>query len=298
MADRNLETTGLFFARPGVSYDVRDDPRVPGHPLPVARLLRDFTVRSGDRLEIGGLGIREWMPPYVVDRSQNPLGWMFMQFYQPMEVELDGRRRQIDGGSLVLWPPGASQYFGWLDGPWLHTWLHAYGQEVDALVEETGLADGGLVTDADPDWIERATLDLHHELTAHASPHRGIIRNALHTFLCQVARARQPEQTPIPPELIAVRRHLETHLTEPASLASLARLAKMTPNHFCTAFHRHIGVSPIEYLIRLRLEQARLLLRDRNRSIGEIAAAVGYEDPHYFAKLFRQRFGQPPSALR
>jgi iron complex transport system substrate-binding protein len=102
----------------------------------------------------------------------------------------------------------------------------------------------------------------------------------------------------VPPALLAVRRHLEAHLAEPAALADLARRAEMSPNHFCTAFRRHFGVAPIDFLIRLRLDQARVLLRNRNMSVQEVAAAVGYPDAHYFAKLCRRRLGCPPSALR
>lgn len=267
-------------------------------PRPVQKLFLSSPVFDSGRLGIEGVGVREWMRPGFVDRPQGTGDWLLMVFHQPVTVGVAGRRQAVAGRTLMVWRPDQGHFYGALGQPWLHSWIHASGEAVGQLVTACGLPCGKPIADCDPTWLERACLDLHQEIAAHAQPDPVIAENALHTFLRQVARTLRPAEAAVPPALLAVRRHLETHLAEPTSLAGLARLAGLSPNHFCGEFRRHFTVAPIDYLIRLRLDQARLLLRDRNLSIAQVAAAVGYADAHYFARLFRRRFGCPPRALR
>lgn len=102
----------------------------------------------------------------------------------------------------------------------------------------------------------------------------------------QVARSKEA--------MVAV---LDRGGTEPG-LAELAALVGLSPGHFCRAFARSAGMPPHRWLIGRRIERACDLLRETNLSVGEIAARVGYEDPSYFARLFRQETGLSPLAYR
>jgi AraC-like DNA-binding protein len=272
-------------------------------PAPLLRRFFAPPVAVGDELEIAGVGVREWMPPGVVDRRHGTGDWLMMVFHHAVTVGVEGGRQEAPPGTLMIWSPGMAQFYGCAQGgpeggTWLHSWIHAQGPGLERLVRGEELPCGRPLAGVDPAWIERAALDVHQEVAAHAVPDAVIVGNCLHTFLRQARRARIPAGRAAPPALIAVRRHIEEHFAEPFSLAELARRAGLSPNHFCSAFRRHFAVAPIDHLIRLRLERARELLRDRSLSIAAVARAVGYADAHYFAKLCRRRLGCAPSALR
>ncbi len=61
---------------------------------------------------------------------------------------------------------------------------------------------------------------------------------------------------------------------------------------------RCCGMSPIEYLLSFRVQEALRLLNDTEYSIKEIASCTGFRDPNYFTKVITRRLGKPPSALR
>ncbi|MGL4648547.1 MAG: helix-turn-helix transcriptional regulator, partial [Caldilineaceae bacterium] len=64
-------------------------------------------------------------------------------------------------------------------------------------------------------------------------------------------------------------------------------------------FLRELGLSPWDYLTRVRMEHARtLLLAPESGSVAEIALRVGYTDPAYFARTFRHYTGRSPQAFR
>lgn len=88
------------------------------------------------------------------------------------------------------------------------------------------------------------------------------------------------------------------HLAEEFSLARLAEQAGMSEFHFNRLFRRATGLPPSQFQIRLRLEAARRLLRETDRSIITIANDVGYTNPSHFAQLFRKETGLSPTAYR
>jgi len=88
------------------------------------------------------------------------------------------------------------------------------------------------------------------------------------------------------------------HLNQPLQVAKLAQTAHTSSSHFFVLFKRWAGSSPIDYFIRLRMEQACRWLADTTLSVKEIAAGLGYEDPFYFSRLFKSVHGVAPSDYR
>ena len=69
----------------------------------------------------------------------------------------------------------------------------------------------------------------------------------------------------------------------------------LSPVYISKIFKEKTGDSPINYLIRIRLEKAKEMLdSDSTKSIREIAQKVGYEDMYHFSKLFKRHFGISP----
>jgi len=91
---------------------------------------------------------------------------------------------------------------------------------------------------------------------------------------------------------------MAAHLEEEFSLIRLAREADMSEFHFSRLFKRTTGLTPSQYFIHLRMEKARRLLRETNKSVIEIGLDVGYTSPSPFAQIFRQEVGIPPSEYR
>lgn len=104
--------------------------------------------------------------------------------------------------------------------------------------------------------------------------------------------------TAAPAQLEAVFAYLATHYAEPVTLARLARLAHLSPAHFSTVFRRATGLSPFQYLQRLRLQRARELLAGTDEPIAQVAARAGFGDPFYFSRAFKRLEGISPTQYR
>jgi AraC family transcriptional regulator len=88
------------------------------------------------------------------------------------------------------------------------------------------------------------------------------------------------------------------NLAEEFSLGRLAEQAGMSEFHFNRLFKRATGMPPSQYQIKLRLDAARRLLRETNKSIITIANDVRYSNPSHFAQLFRKETGHSPTDYR
>ncbi|QGN35484.1 helix-turn-helix domain-containing protein [Microlunatus sp. Gsoil 973] len=84
----------------------------------------------------------------------------------------------------------------------------------------------------------------------------------------------------------------------PWRVEELADLAALDPDYLGRLFRRHLGVSPMTYLARIRVERAARLLTHTADPAARIGALVGWPDPTYFARRFRQLTGLTPTAYR
>lgn len=85
---------------------------------------------------------------------------------------------------------------------------------------------------------------------------------------------------------------------EPLSVGTLADTVSLSCSRFAHLFRQETGVSPMQYLERIRLEQAQGFLLRTDLQIKDIAGRVGFSDPFYFSSRFRKHFGCPPTAWR
>ena len=93
--------------------------------------------------------------------------------------------------------------------------------------------------------------------------------------------------------------YFEDHYNEKVSLDRIAENMYLSPFYISKIFKSETGDTPIRHLINIRLEKAReILLEDKERSIQEVAACVGYDDAYHFSKLYKKHFGVSPSQTR
>jgi AraC-like DNA-binding protein len=93
-------------------------------------------------------------------------------------------------------------------------------------------------------------------------------------------------------------RYLEDNFTRPVSVREIASRLHLSPNYLSTLFHRECGQTLRGYLVRLRVERARRLLRETDHPIKAIAGLAGFSDEYYFSRVFRRTLGHPPGAFR
>ena len=91
--------------------------------------------------------------------------------------------------------------------------------------------------------------------------------------------------------------YMRSHFKEEISLQQLALLVNLNPFHLVRLFKKAIGLSPYEYLLIVRAEHARQLLRS-GYQVQEAALEAGFYDASHFNRLFRKIAGTSPKSFR
>lgn len=109
-----------------------------------------------------------------------------------------------------------------------------------------------------------------------------------------LARTRQAEDAVI----ARCQTWIAEHYDEPSPVAALIRLSELTERSFHRRFRKATGLSPMEYVHTLRLEEAKQMLETEKAPVEAVAEAVGYEDAAFFGRLFRRKVGLTPAQYR
>jgi AraC-like DNA-binding protein len=88
------------------------------------------------------------------------------------------------------------------------------------------------------------------------------------------------------------------HYAEPIEVTRLADLTHLSVSQFDRRFKRLYQMTPMQYVVRVRINAASQALTTSDRSIAEIAVACGFYDQSYFTKQFRRQFAQTPTGYR
>lgn len=92
--------------------------------------------------------------------------------------------------------------------------------------------------------------------------------------------------------------YMEQHYMDNITVAKLAALGYVSPSCFNRRFKNEVGITPIEYLIEIRMKRAKTLLRRKNIPITEIAMQCGFGSNSHFSSCFQSRTGLSPSEYR
>ena len=125
--------------------------------------------------------------------------------------------------------------------------------------------------------------------------------HALNDIFLQVIYEAIPGNTGnslLSPQIQTVLDYFDSHYRENLTLESAAQLVSLSPNGLVKKFHQETGFTPIDYMIHLRLQHAKILLQETDRSITSIAEECGYENIFYFSRSFKKETGCSPTLYR
>ncbi|WP_079910619.1 AraC family transcriptional regulator [Paenibacillus sp. 32352] len=92
--------------------------------------------------------------------------------------------------------------------------------------------------------------------------------------------------------------YMNTHYCEPIDVHHVAQHVGIHRSYFSKVFTEHLGLTPVKYLIKLRMNKAMELLKETPLTVAEIAYTLHYSDAASFSRSFSLYFGAPPSRFR
>ena len=92
--------------------------------------------------------------------------------------------------------------------------------------------------------------------------------------------------------------YIATHYAEPLRISDVAGQLLLSPDYFATLFRKTVGESFNSYLMRIRIEESKLLLLSTDDTLTDVAIATGFSDQSYFCRMFKKLVGVSPGKFR
>lgn len=181
-------------------------------------------------------------------------------------------------------------------------WIHFSGTGVEALLASAGLSGRSDCDIGPTQECEQIFKDIIYELQIKNPGYNLVCCARLTELIALVGRRlsvlRNARVNAKYERLSTVIARMNAEYAQNVPIAEYAAMCAVTETHFIHLFREFTGLSPHAYVTRIRMDRARDLLSGSTLSVGEVARAVGYDNPLYFSRLFCAQTGYNPTNYR
>ncbi len=217
------------------------------------------------------------------------------------------RGKEISEGMGFLVLSGEAQDMCVESDDFRQFWINFDGTEAHGILQSCGISVESHIFDLSGDIEKRELmLSLFESIfpkskdTSKSSPYYShtYLTGLLYQLLSVIEKDTQLSKSTCEQYTETVRSYIKSHYAQALNIEWLSALVGLSPKYLIRIFKKSTGCTLVEYITRVRMENAKKLLSETSRSIGEIAENIGYTDALYFSKVFTRFFGQSPSRYR
>lgn len=245
-------------------------------------------------------------PTHSVTREAGMLGNFNIHYvaagrgYAETETGVHELRR---GDAVLYFPLQWQRYYSSTDEPWDVRWVHFYGQELRDYLVRLGFLRSAVWSLRRTDAWEAAHMELLEEAEAHQllRPVRlSMLTYALFSeFVQQAVPMNVSKPAPTDRRIVELLPLMQREACQPFILDEWAERAGVSRHYFCKLFRQAMGISPMDFVTRCRLQMAKQWLLERpDQTVGRIAEDAGYPSASYFNKRFAEHEGVTPTEYR
>lgn len=228
---------------------------------------------------------------YTVSRACYDSGLLLQVLSGRGYVAAGERQKPLRAGDFLLLDCFSPHSYGTQTG-WEIVWVHFTGKPAQSVC--ASMPERAMVLNAGsvPPEMGRKLLSLHKPFES-GTP---LDEAGVHCAITELVTAffRPPEQQAEPMNMDRIISALSEHLSDGISNEELARMAHMSESQFIRVFRQHKGLTPHQYLLRLRLSAAQYYLTSSDMTLARIAEYCGFTDASALTNSFRRAFGITP----
>ena len=169
--------------------------------------------------------------------------------------------------------------------------LHNSSYKIKSLIED----DSYLLSIIKKVLDENKTQDSKRLMLIKSNLYQFLIYCICNHIRTESYQANKDNENYVVTELL---KYIQTNYSAQITSKDMAEICGYTPSYFCRYFKNFVGKTPVEYLNTIRIKKAHEMLCNTNKTITEIALAVGYTSLNYFSRQFRNLFDCSPKDMR
>lgn len=227
-----------------------------------------------------------------------PLGidtYTVIFFRNPVEIEINGNIILTRPGAFIVYDVHAPQWYRMPDDT-VHDWFHVDAESFPDITNFS-LEFGKIYYPYSPTKIIGIFSDISNNFYSESPFAEWLCRIKIEELLILIRQLSNENNSFSFSTAEAVKHTHKIMLSEynkDWTIANLAKNANMSKSRFFTVYKSIYGSSPINTLIKFRMNMAKSLLLTDNYSVGEVAEEVGYKNIYHFIRYFKKETGISP----
>lgn len=217
---------------------------------------------------------------------------------------IGGKDQIVTAGHMVLFQPKEEQHYEYFgeDKPEVY-WVHFTGSSVKEILRSYDIPlDEHIFFAGTPAAYTQLFKNMIEELQNCKVGYREMLEMNLRQLFLMIQRTRLEKPplvtTAVQQEMDFARQYFHEHYNEPINIEEYAQSRHTSISLFMRNFKKVYGVSPKQYILNIRMNNAQNLLESTDYTVAEIAAIVGYDNALYFSRIYHKQKGQAPSDYR
>lgn len=194
-----------------------------------------------------------------------------------------------EGDLFLIFPSQVVHYRAAADNPWEYYWVGLNGTDAHRMVTMAGFSADCPVIHTDDPAIQEALLRIYYA-RGNTPAADAEMAGHLQLFLAQLIRRQGTVQNPLGNQtyLAQALRYIQHNYAADIGVSDIADFVGISRSQLYRAFQSEFRISPHAYLQKYRISEACTLLRNQALTVAQVAGSVGFNDPLYFSRVFRQ----------
>ena len=210
-----------------------------------------------------------------------------------------GERRYelLPGDTFLVYPGATVHYFAHEENPWEYVWVGFNGMDAERYVEMTDFASDSPVLRGEHGKTIAELVETVYEAYGTAPwEHLAMTGRlyALLSYLVASSRSGAAWQKEGHDCAEAAADYIINHFSQPLSVEALAEHLSVSHSSLYRKFMKRYQMSPKRFLLSYRIDRACILLSTTDHSVQEVSNSVGFDDPFYFSRVFKEEKGISP----
>lgn len=211
--------------------------------------------------------------------------------------------QKVKEGNIVIYRPGETQHYSYLSGnnPEVY-WIHFTGYGAESLLEKTVLSVEQIFYAGVNSALVEVFKSIIHELQVKKPFFEISVTSLFLELLTGLGRSKIEHNRTLAnnkhAELQRILELMHTDYSRKWRVTDFAKICNLSKFRFIHFFKENTGMPPMDYLLTIRIDKAKELLNGSSLNIAEIAEVLGYDDPLYFSRYFKNATGVSPKRYR